>query len=111
MIARILGPNRGLIPIVSVLLTVGFLATSMASYLASRAQVRESIVGSGLPLTADNIYSEIQSDLVRPIFISSMMAHDTFVRDWVIAGERDPAQIAKFLNEIRINYDTISSFF
>lgn len=36
--------------------------------------IRESIVASELPLTSDNIYSEIQKDLIRPIFVSSMMA-------------------------------------
>lgn len=111
MIERFLGENRRLIPIVSVLLAVGFLATSLASYFTSRSSVRTSIIESGLPLTSDNIYSEIQNDLVRPIFISSMIANDTFLRDWVLAGERDPAQIAKYLNEIRDKYDTVSSFF
>ena len=56
--------------------SAGFLATSLASYFVSKASVREGIVESGLPLTADNIYSEIQKDLLRPIFISSMMSHD-----------------------------------
>ncbi len=111
MIDRLVGAKRRLIPLISIVLVAGFLATSLASYFVSVASVREGIVESGLPLTADNIYSEIQKDLLRPIFISSMMAHDTFLRDWVINGERDTGQVAKYLAEIKTKYDTVSSFF
>ncbi|WP_368484232.1 diguanylate cyclase [Thalassospira lucentensis] len=66
---------------------------------------------STLPLTSDNIYSEIQRDLLQPIFISSLMGHDTFVRDWVLAGEEDDENIIKYLGEIQRRYDTITSYF
>ncbi|WP_417805036.1 diguanylate cyclase [Thalassospira lucentensis] len=66
---------------------------------------------STLPLTSDNIYSEIQRDLLKPIFISSLMGHDTFVRDWVLAGEEDDENIIKYLGEIQRRYDTITSYF
>lgn len=75
MLDRILGADRRLVPLISMLLVAGFLATSLASFFVSRDSVRASIE-SGLPLTTDNIYSEIQKDLLRPIFIASMMAHD-----------------------------------
>ena len=111
MFDRILGADRRLVPLISILLVAGFLATSIASYVVSRDSVRDGIVQSGLPLTADNIYSEIQKDLLRPIFISSMMAHDTFLRDWVIGGEHDVDKVAKYLDEIKSKYETVSSFF
>ncbi|ERI53092.1 hypothetical protein N878_00530 [Pseudomonas sp. EGD-AK9] len=66
------------------LLPGGFLATSLASYYASRASIRHNIVNTELPLTSDNIYSEIQKDLIRPTQIASMMSHDTFLRDWAL---------------------------
>jgi diguanylate cyclase (GGDEF)-like protein len=108
---QLLGIKRPLVPLVTLLLIVGFLATTLASYFVSKSSVREGIVESGLPLTADNIYSSIQNDLLRPIFISSMMANDTFLRDWALAGERDPTQVVKYLAEIKSKYDTITSFF
>jgi len=111
MIDKLVGAKRRLVLLIGVVLIAGFLATSLASYFVSVASVREGIVESGLPLTADNIYSEIQRDLLRPIFISSMMAHDTFLRDWVINGEQDTGQVAKYLGEIKSKYDTVSSFF
>ena len=39
------------------------------------------------------------------------MAQDTFVRDWVIAGEKDETAIVRYLKEIQVRYGTITSFF
>ena len=97
--------------LLGLLLAAGFLASSLASYFVSSESLRQSIVATELPLTSDNLYSEIQKDLVRPILISSMMARDTFVRDWAMAGEREPAAIAKYLKEIQERYGAVTSFF
>jgi diguanylate cyclase (GGDEF)-like protein len=97
--------------LISLLLIGGFLLTSLASYFTSRASLRNEIAESTLPLTSDNIYSEIQRDLLTPIFISSLMASDTFLRDWVISGERDPENMIRYLNEIQTRYKTFTSFF
>ena len=105
------GDKQKLITALSVLLSLGFVITSFASYFVSKETIRQSIIRDELPLTADNIYSEIQKDLVRPTFISSMMASDTFLRDWVIAGEKDVGQITKYLDEIKKRYDTFASFY
>lgn len=92
------------------LLIMGFLATSLASYWVSRDQIRHSIIDQGLPLTGDNIYSEIQRDVLRPTFISSLMASDTFVRDWILSGEQDSSSIVRYLNEVKQEYGAVSSF-
>ena len=97
--------------LISLLLITGFLLTSVVSYFVSITMARKGLTDSILPLTSDNIYSEIQKDLIRPIFISSMMASDTFLRDWVMAGERDIDQMSRYLKEIRTKYRTITSFF
>ncbi len=103
--------NNQLILIISLLLVAGFLITSLTSYFVSRASLRQQITVNQLPLTSDNIYSEIQRDLLSPIFISSMMATDTFLRDWVIHGEKDVGQITRYLKEIQKRYGTFTSFF
>ena len=72
--------KRRLAVVVTVLLVIGFVATALASYYVSKDALRQQIIESGLPLTSDNIYSEIQKDLLPPIFVSSMMAQDTFQR-------------------------------
>lgn len=96
---------------VALILAAGFLTTSVVNYLVSRDKIRESILAQELPLTGDNIYSELQKDLLRPVFISSLMARDTFLRDWVLAGEQDSDALVRYLNEIRTQYGTITSFF
>ena len=80
---------------ICVLLLAGFLVNSISSYWVSKSNVRKTIIESSLPLTSDNVYSEIQRDLLRPIFISSLMANDTFLRDWVIAGEQEMDPIVR----------------
>ncbi|MBU1397663.1 MAG: GGDEF domain-containing protein, partial [Proteobacteria bacterium] len=102
--------NR-LILIISLLLITGFLITSLASFFVSRASLRSQISEKELPLTGDNIYSEIQRDLLSPVFISSLMAADTFLRDWVIKGEQDTTKITRYLKEIKTKYNTYTSFF
>lgn len=76
-----------LVMVVIGLLVAGFLATSLASYFVARESLRSKIALNELPLTSDNIYSEIRHDLSRPVFLSALMATDTFLRDWVIEME------------------------
>jgi diguanylate cyclase (GGDEF)-like protein len=103
--------KRKLIITLSLLLSFGFAATTLVNYFVSKAAIRGSIIASELPLTSDNIYTEIQKDLVRPIIISSMMASDTFLRDWVISGEQDAEKVVRYLREIKSRYGAFTSFF
>ncbi|MFK5734187.1 sensor domain-containing diguanylate cyclase [Pseudomonas urmiensis] len=103
--------QRSLILTLLLLLACGFLATSLLGYFASRSAIRDGIVNTELPLTSDTVYSEIQKDLIRPVLISSMMAQDTFLRDWVLAGEQDAERITRYLGEVMGNQDTCTAFF
>lgn len=103
--------KRRLLIFVSVLLAAGFFITSLTSYFISLNSLRRHVVDAELPLTSDNIYSEIQRDLLRPIFVSSLMASDTFLRDWVIRGERDHSEITRYLSEIQSKYNAVTAFF
>ncbi len=96
---------------VSILLVFGFVLTNVNNYRVSTRSIRKNIVEHSLPLTRDNIYSEIQADLMRPIFISSLMANDTFLKDWAIGGEQDSDQVLRYLQEIRDQYGFFSTFF
>jgi diguanylate cyclase (GGDEF)-like protein len=106
-----LGKKNQFIAAVTVLLLVGFLATSLISYYVAQHSLSKHIAEDALPLTSDNIYSEIQRDLLTPILISSLMAHDTFVRDWALHGEGEELQIRNYLLEIQKKYNTITAFF
>ncbi len=96
--------------LIAVILLAGTAANLLINYSSSRDRVRQDIIEQGLPLTGDNIYSEISKDVVRPILVSSLMAHDTFVRDWIVGGEQSATPIARYLSEIRNRYHTSSSF-
>ncbi len=104
-------PNKNrLIVVISMFLIVGFLLTILISFFVSRHSLRSQIVSNTLPLTSDNIYSEIQRDLLRPIFISSLMASDTFVRDWILQGEGDSDDLVRYLTEIKEKYGVFTAF-
>ncbi|MFZ6773986.1 sensor domain-containing diguanylate cyclase [Undibacterium sp. SXout7W] len=100
----------GLLVWLSLILIAGFVFTAVAAYVVSRDTIQQSFSEQTLPLTGDNIYSEIQKDILRPVFVASQMAHDTFVRDWMINGEEDKDQIVKYLKEIKSKNNAISSF-
>lgn len=106
------GTDRSkLMALVCLLLCCGFLATTLISYFSSRGVVRTAIIDTELPLTSDNVYSEIQRDLVRPVLISSMMSRDTFLRDWIIGGEGDIRQMTRYLKEVMSHYGAFTAFF
>jgi len=94
----------------SALLVTGFLTTSIASYIVSRDTMRRDIAEQGLPLTGDSIYSEIQKGVLQPTFISSLMAHNSFLRDWILDGEKDTGRVVRYLNEVKQKYGTVTSF-
>jgi len=103
--------KRRLVATITLLLVLGFVATSMVSYMVSGDTLRDQIRSSDLPLTSDNIYSDIQNDLLPPILVSATMAQDTFLRDWALNGEKDTSKIIKYLSEVRSHNDAISAFF
>jgi hypothetical protein len=103
--------RRSMIILLSLLLSSGFFATTLFGYFVSKEAIRSAIIGQDLPLTSSNIYSEIQRDLVRPVLISATMAHDTFLRDWVLKGENDVTEMARYLAEVKVRNKAFSSFF
>jgi len=96
---------------VTLLLIAGFFLTNIISYKAAKSTLRDNIINTSLPLTRDNIYTEIQRDIMLPVYVSSLMANDTFLRDWVLSGEDNIETISKYLNEIKTKYGFFTSFF
>jgi len=95
----------------TLLMVLGFLATSLTSYFVAQDSLSRNISEQMLPLTSDNIYSEIQRDLLRPVLISSVMSADSFFHDWVAGGETDPGRMQAYLKGIQQEYQTITAFF
>jgi len=93
------------------ILAGSFAGVSFFNYWVTRDAVHREIVLNGLPLTRDNIYSELSSELVKPMMISSSMATDAFLVDWVLDGERDIGKIRRYLKGIHERYGFFSTFF
>ena len=100
-----------LILVLSAVLVMAFASTSVITYVVSRDRYRTSAVDEILPLLTNNILSEIQQDLMTPLNTSSLMAHDTFLKDWTVAGEGDVSQVEQYLREIKDTYGFFTAFF
>lgn len=96
--------QKRLVALVIVVLGSAFLTVAILSYAVSRERLRDLISSKELPLTSDLLNAEIQRDFAKPLQASSVIANDTFLRDWALSGERDIAAIQKFLGEMqRVN--------
>lgn len=103
--------RNGILIFLFVILLLGFTITSVLSYLVSKENAKNSAITQTLPLISDNIYSMIETDFMDPINTSSLMANDTFLMNWVMAGEDDAEQISGYLSRIKERYGYTSAFF
>ena len=95
----------------TLILLLGSIATSIAIHSVASNSLRQSIVERELPITSDSLYSEIQHDLVLPVFISGQMASNTLLHDWALAGEEEVDAISRYLNEVKSKQNSLTSFF
>lgn len=93
------------------MLVFSFTFTSVISYNVTRASIDSDAKTKILPLISDNIYSEIQKELLQPIHNSSIMANDEFLVKWVLAGEQDEQEIVSYLKRIKERYGYFSVFY
>lgn len=102
--------KTGLVVVLGLFLLAGFMATSIASYYISKANIREAVMMHELPLASDNIHSEIQRILLPPLNVSETMANSVFLRDWILNGEEDGGKITDYLNKIQVKQGMTSAF-
>ncbi len=102
--------NYKILIIITMLLFVGFFATSFFSYKIATDLAKNELKYKSLPLSSDNVYSEIQRDILKPNLVSSLMAQDTFMVNWMLSGEQNIDQITTYLSTIKNKYNTSSSF-
>lgn len=93
------------------LLTFAFSAISLISFYVANQTLKQHIKSNTLPLTSDTIYSEVQRDLLQPVLISSLMAQDTFVHDWIENGEQHAEPMQRYLKSIQQRYKAFTAFF
>ena len=107
---RLSARNKLLLALTTILL-FSFVGVSFLNYKITRASIHEEIMRNDLPLTMDNIYSELTSELTRPLLVSSSMASDTFLKDWALEGEVESGKIIRYLEEIKEKYGFFTAFF
>ena len=103
--------TRRLIVALSIILIVAFVLISILNYTAAKKAITHEIIDASLPLLRENIYSEIQQDFLPSINISSMMASDSFLKNWALDGENNPDAVIQYLAEIKNRYGYKSTFF
>lgn len=102
--------NYKIVFFISILMITLSLSLTIINYVISLNSAEKHLKNQSLPLSVDNIYTEIQKHIIEPYLISSMMANDTFVRDWLINDEEDSAKIKKYLESIKNKYGMLSTF-
>jgi diguanylate cyclase (GGDEF)-like protein len=96
--------------IVTVLLLSLSIGSSLLNYFNALKETQIQLKERSLPLSINNIYTEVQKNLIEPTLVSSMMANDTFLKDWLIHEEDDVEKIARFLESIKNRYNMFSTF-
>ncbi len=98
------------VAIISGLLLSVSIAGSIFNYVNELKTAQNQLQNTSLPLSVDNIYTEIQQRMIEPLLVSSLMANDTFMRDWLLGGEKDETTIVRYLNEIQKKYGVFTTF-
>ena len=94
---------------VCLLIVAGFLVTASLSFVMSRQSALDSMIEHELPLTSDNIYAEVQRDLILPQTVASFMGNDSFLQDWVEQGEQDLNAVTRYLANVKEKYNEYNS--
>ena len=109
--SNMLKKKRNLLLWITAILTVCSFMNASVNYHLSSGILRKRLVDRELPITSDSLYSGIQKDLVRPVFIARQMANNTLLRDWAIDGEKDFDSVTRYLTEIKRKENAVTSFF
>ncbi len=99
-----------IVVLISFLLVVLSLCISTLNYFVSLDNAEKQLKTQSLPLSLNNIYSDIQKQIIEPYLVSSMMANDTFVQDWLLHDEQNSQKIIRYLEVIKNKYNMFNTF-
>lgn len=95
---------------ISVLMIALSISISLINFMVSLRATETDLKTRSLPLTVDNIYTEIQKHVIEPNLVASMMAHDTFLKDWLMNDEQNSDKIIRYLDTIKNKYGMFVAF-
>ena len=96
--------------IITFLLLLLSISLSFVNYMITLKSTQDHLKNASLPLSTDNIYNEIQTHLIEPNLVASMMAQDTFLKAWFINEEEDEEEIKIYLESIKNRYKMSTVF-
>lgn len=74
--------------IIFAILSIGFLMTTLVSYSIYGDVIKKDLEAIS-QLTLSNIYSDIDSEITKPVFVSLTMANDIFLKNWLEDEEKN----------------------
>ena len=102
--------NKRLIIIIILIVFIGLSTLTYLNHSENKRIIKENVLNV-TELISTNIYSEIQLELIKPIYVSLTMANDSFVKKWMLSdAEENEEVIVSYLSEIRKKYNYDSSF-
>ncbi|HOO32481.1 MAG TPA: sensor domain-containing diguanylate cyclase [Thermotogota bacterium] len=107
MLSAILKYKSRIILLISGVIFVGMLLIVTINFSSYSEIIKEDILNIS-KLTSTSIYSKINNELTKPIFVALTMANDSFVKNW-FTYESD-AEIIEYLEGIRKKYNYNSTF-
>ncbi len=101
--------SRMLISIL-LLICIGFVVAAISSFEIAKESRLKTLTEQELPLILDNAHSNIEKTLLKPQVIASMMANDSFLRNWIANGAKNIKQINVYLSHIKKEYSLFTVF-
>ncbi|MBI4858614.1 MAG: GGDEF domain-containing protein [Acetobacterium woodii] len=96
--------------LISLIILIGIVAIVFFSFTTYSKIIKDDVLNIS-KLTSTNIYSEINNELTKPIFVSLTMANDSFVKQWLQnEGTASNQEIVDYLAGIRSKYNYHSVF-
>ncbi|GAB6035073.1 sensor domain-containing diguanylate cyclase [Galenea microaerophila] len=87
------------------LLILSSLLISFLNFHFSLQAKKEALKTHSFPISIDAISTGIQENIIQPNLIASVMAHDTFVHNWLQNNESDVSKIQNYLETLTNRYD------
>ncbi len=86
------------------------IANSTFNYYINLNTAQTQLKQQSLPLSVDNIYTDVQKYIIKPSLVSSVMANDTLLREWIKYDNANTNKIQTYLNNIQSKYNMLATF-
>lgn len=109
-IDSIASKRSNLLLIISIILVGSFVLSCTASIIMSRNILKQELVNEKLPLISDKIYSKIKIDLLPFIIVSSDLANDYFLKQFIKDDSKNREDVFEYLEAIKKRYNASTCF-